>query len=280
EKALDQYPDKSVYTLGPLIHNKVALKALAEKGLKILSSDEVSELDGKNSVVIIRAHGVEPKIIRKVKDSGAILIDATCPRVLSSQKRAADFAGRSFDVIIAGDKNHGEVAGIQGFALDKTLSNKVEVVENSQQAEKLNIENRNCMVLSQTTFSAEEYKKITDVLIKKNPSITILNTICSATAERQNALHDLCRQCQSVFVLGGKNSANTRRLYELAREHCLSDEYAVENVFHFEDIEEMKEHIKEVSRLLRPDSIVGITAGASTPESCINDLEKLLKSIF
>ena len=115
EQALDTYSNRQVYSLGPLIHNSVAMKSLEEKGLKVLPSENPETLDsfdGKDSVVIIRAHGVSPIVKEKLNKSGAIVIDATCPKVLFNQKKAADFAGKGFDIIIAGDKKHGEVAGI------------------------------------------------------------------------------------------------------------------------------------------------------------------------
>ena len=117
EKAIKDFPHKNIYTLGPLIHNQNALDILEQKGVRVLKlqNDKFSFDIDENSVVIVRAHGVAPQIIKLLEKTGCTIINATCPRVLSNQKRAADFAKRQFAVIIAGDKNHGEVTGLEGF---------------------------------------------------------------------------------------------------------------------------------------------------------------------
>ena len=285
EQALDTYSNRQVYSLGPLIHNSVAMKSLEEKGLKVLPSENPETLDsfdGKNSVVIIRAHGVSPIVKEKLNKSGAIVIDATCPKVLFNQKKAADFAGKGFDIIIAGDKKHGEVAGIQGVAESEKDSRLVEIVENPLQAESLCLENENCVILSQTTFSPLEYEKIVETVREKKPGVLVLNTICSATEERQNALHELCKKCDVVLVIGGKNSANTKRLYHLANSHCFQDGFRVKKVFHFEGELKDKDEFCEVKQAIAEigvDCVVGITAGASTPQSSISFFDEILNEL-
>ena len=292
ENSLHDYPEKYVYTLGPLIHNKTVLESLEKKGLKILSADDIDKIDGKNSVVIIRAHGIPPKTMKKLEKTGCIIVNATCPRVLSSQKRTEKFASDGYDVVIAGDKNHGEVLSIQGYANENAKTGvKSFVVENEEQAKNLVLENPKCVVLSQTTFSPAEYTKIVEAVLEKNPNATVLNTICSATEERQNALHELCKKCDLVFVIGGKESANTRRLYELAKSHCAESncddsEYKVKKAFHFEDVEEFKNSqivYNALSVVLNAEDCnqdsklsVGVTAGASTPESSVNEFVNFL----
>ena len=308
----DGRAQKKIYTLGPLIHNEIALKKLQENGVSILESSDINSaidsIDKENSVIVIRAHGVPPNVMKKLELSGVEVIDATCKKVVSSQKKAADFASRGFDVVIAGDKNHGEVVGIQGYAQQNANGGKVVVVENALQAEKLVLENSKCVVLSQTTFSSSEYEKIVEVMKKKfrgdgevcdgaqevcdvevcgtkscagadgsaGGDFVVLNTICSATEERQCALHKLCLECDIVLVVGGKKSANTCRLKNLATEHCSEPAYKVKKVFHFEDLAEMKNDWPKIKSDFTDDSVVGITAGASTPEICIFQIEDFL----
>ena len=277
EKAIKDFPHKNIYTLGPLIHNQNALDNLEQKGVRVLKlqNDKFSFDIDENSVVIVRAHGVAPQIIKLLEKTGCTIINATCPRVLSNQKRAADFAKRQFAVIIAGDKNHGEVTGLEGFV--KEFCSECYVIENTKDAEILSnqicqnssINEDNIVLLSQTTISATEYESIGKVLKEKFPSIQILNTICPATTERQEALKKLCAQVDGVVVIGGKSSANTCRLFSMAQDFSENPEYRCKFACHIENPCELP---KEFFSL----EVVGLTAGASTPDEVILSVEKSL----
>ena len=277
EKAIKDFPHKNIYTLGPLIHNQNALDNLEQKGVRVLKlqNDKFSFDIDENSVVIVRAHGVAPQIIKLLEKTGCTIINATCPRVLSNQKRAADFAKRQFAVIIAGDKNHGEVTGLEGFV--KEFCSECYVIENTKDAEILSnqicqnssINKENIVLLSQTTISATEYESIGKVLKEKFPSIQILNTICPATTERQEALKKLCAQVDGVVVIGGKSSANTCRLFSMAQDFSENPEYRCKFACHIENPCELP---KEFFSL----EVVGLTAGASTPDEVILSVEKSL----
>ena len=277
EKAIKDFPHKNIYTLGPLIHNQNALDNLEQKGVRVLKlqNDKFSFDIDENSVVIVRAHGVAPQIIKLLEKTGCTIINATCPRVLSNQKRAADFAKRQFAVIIAGDKNHGEVTGLEGFV--KEFCSECYVIENTKDAEILSnqicqnssMNKDNIVLLSQTTISATEYESIGKVLKEKFPSIQILNTICPATTERQEALKKLCAQVDGVVVIGGKSSANTCRLFSMAQDFSENPEYRCKFACHIENPCELP---KEFFSL----EVVGLTAGASTPDEVILSVEKSL----
>ena len=277
EKAIKDFPHKNIYTLGPLIHNQNALDNLEQKGVRVLKlqNDKFSFDIDENSVVIVRAHGVAPQIIKLLEKTGCTIINATCPRVLSNQKRAADFAKRQFAVIIAGDKNHGEVTGLEGFV--KEFCSECYVIENTKDAEILSnqicqnssINKDNIVLLSQTTISATEYESIGKVLKEKFPLIQILNTICPATTERQEALKKLCAQVDGVVVIGGKSSANTCRLFSMAQDFSENPEYRCKFACHIENPCELP---KEFFSL----EVVGLTAGASTPDEVILSVEKSL----
>lgn len=261
EKSLQENESlhKQIFTLGPLIHNPTVLKNLENRGLRVLSTETVSSA-GNSSVVIIRAHGTTPSVMRQLEQASVQIVDATCPRVHLSQKRAAEWSEKGYAVIIAGDRNHGEVTSIIGFAEEHFV--QTFVVQDVDEACKLSVPEKSILI-AQTTFSPEEFKKITAVLQSKNDKIVVFNSICSATLERQNALKDLAGQVDGILVIGGRNSANTRRLYETAASIChaalIENETQIPPEFY--DME-----------------AVGITAGASTPDEVIDKTERSLNS--
>lgn len=261
ELACRENPDKKIFTLGPLIHNNSALEVLAEKGVNVLKED-ASDLaaDAENSVVIVRAHGVPPLVMQNLKSRGVTVIDATCPRVLSSQKRAADYAMRGYTVFLAGDKNHGEVVGISGYA--RASGADCIVIEHKEDAAAVKHVPEKAVLLSQTTISRSEYDAIAAVLKAKNDALVVLNTICPATDERQNALIELCKNIDGILVIGGKHSANTKRLLRTAQDLCA----------HAALIETAEEIPQEFFALER----IGLTAGASTPDFVIDSVETAL----
>lgn len=256
--ALEMYKNKKVYSLGPLIHNKTALDSLAEKGLLILEENDISKVDNE-SVVIIRAHGVSPIIMQELSVKKCIIINATCPRVVASQKMSKKYADENYTVILAGDKNHGEVTGIAGYAGKSFV-----LVQDNNEALTYIKENscKNAILLSQTTFSPVEFEKISNTLSRKIDNLKIMNTICPATRERQEALLKLCPKVEGILVVGGKNSANTKRLLQTASENC-------ENAILIESAD-------EIPNIFFQMKVVGITAGASTPDNVIQSVEEKL----
>lgn len=264
EVALKEFKDKKVYSLGPLIHNQVALEELEAKGLNILTEDKIDSI-AKNSVVVVRAHGISPAIKNKLLEKEIVLLDSTCPRVTVSQNRVAEFSKNGYVIILAGDKGHAEVEGIRGFS-----KNDFYCIQNLEEAEKLvqsevfkNSIQQKHLLLSQTTFSQVEFSKISDFLTSRLSCLEIINTICPATRKRQDALEKLCKQVDGVIVVGGKKSANTIRLYQKAKEY-------VKNAAHIERAEEIPASFRALEN-------VGITAGASTPDNVIEDVVKDLK---
>lgn len=265
--------EKKIFSLGPLIHNETVLKDLEARGLIILDETHIDSLD-ENCVVLLRAHGVAPDILKKIKATGAEVVDSTCPRVATSLRRAEEFSKKNFRVILAGDAGHGEVRAIQGSA--EHCGGKFTLVQNALDAENFadsfgnacgeNSDAR-CVLLSQTTFSPDEFKKIADTLREKIPSLHVLDTICPATQSRQKALFDLAKNIDAIIVVGGKKSANSRRLFEIARSLC-------EKSFFVEDAREAKRLLQE--GVFCGAATVGITAGASTPDFLIEEVEEML----
>ncbi|MBR5964752.1 MAG: 4-hydroxy-3-methylbut-2-enyl diphosphate reductase [Treponema sp.] len=273
---------KKIYSLGPLIHNQIALDQLAQKGLKILSENQIDQLD-QDSLVIVRAHGVSPLVLDKIKAKGAQIVDATCPRVALSQRRAAEFSAKGMFVILTGDKGHAEVKAVEGSATatdgkpktagaenagkPKTAGRFV-LVQNVEEARALAVlpqmEN-NAVLLSQTTFSPKEYKEISEILCAKIKGLQVFDTICPATGHRQKALVDLAKKVDALVVVGGKKSANSERLYELAKSLCAAS-YFVESA-------------DDLPKDFGGAKVIGLTAGASSPDFVIDAVEARIQSI-
>ena len=259
EKALAENPGKKVYSLGPLIHNENALRALEEKGLHILEETDIAGLK-EGSVVIIRAHGVAPSVTDALEKAGCQIIDATCPRVKASQKMVERYSSENDYVVLTGDRNHGEVIGIAGYAGENFSQ-----IQDFEEAEKFDIprsEEKNIILLSQTTYSPKEFEKIENLFRTKFRNLAVMNTICPATNERQQALLELCSKVEGVLVVGGKNSANTKRLYQTAAANC-------KQAAHIQSAEDIPAEFFDLEK-------VGITAGASTPDEIIEVVEKEL----
>ena len=255
-----------VFSLGPLIHNPTVLSDFEARGLTILSPDGSGFPDVRGASVIIRAHGTTPRVMEELEQAGAKVIDATCPKVHLSQKRVREWSGRGYDIVIAGDRNHGEVTSIASFAVAEPQSGgRVFVVQDAAEAARLaaggGLSDR-CVLIAQTTFSPAEFERIRCVLEERAGGIRVFNSICSATMERQEALRALAAQVEGIVVVGGKSSANTRRLYERAK-----------------SLVPLADLIEDVS-MLRPEFFrlerVGITAGASTPEAVVKAVEERL----
>ena len=255
EQALAESNGK-VYSLGPLIHNEAALADLQSRGLCTVEEEDLQTIpDG--ATVIIRAHGVAPKVTAALEEKGCRIIDATCPRVKASQKMVERYTCQNDYVIISGDKNHGEMIGIAGFAGKNFVQ-----IQNADEAEKLELpeaDKINVILMSQTTYSPTEFTKIENILRTKFKNLAVMNTICPATNERQQALLELCQQVEGVLVIGGKTSANTKRLYQTAAENC-------KHAAHIQSAADIPEEFYNLKT-------IGITAGASTPDSIILAVE-------
>ncbi len=257
--SLSKGTSEKVYSLGPLIHNEAALADLQSRGLCTVEESQINTIpDG--STVIIRAHGVAPHVTNTLELKGCHIIDATCPRVKASQKMVERYTSGNDYVIITGDTNHGEMIGIAGFAGSNFIQ-----IQNEAEARELNIPDSDkihVILMSQTTYSIKEFQKIQEILNAKFKNITVMNTICPATSERQTALQELCGQVEGVLVIGGKTSANTRRLYQIAAENC-------KHAAHIQTASDIPQEFFNLQS-------VGITAGASTPDNIIDEVEKAL----
>lgn len=264
--AVKEYPSSKIYTFGQLIHNPATLKMLENLNIQAIGE---KDLDNgkvkKGDVVIIRAHGVCPKIISILEEKKINIINSTCPRVIRNRKLAERYAENSL-VILAGDKNHPELIGIEGYVLNQKNA-KCVIVQNAEEASKLeNLEsNQPIALIPQTTIKEEEFILISNILKKKIKNLLIFNTICPATTERQEALKNLFTNVEAILIVGGKNSANTKRLFNTATTSGLPS-FLLENE-------------KDIPEEIRFFNKIGIASGASTPDEVIEEIEKALKKI-
>ena len=268
ERAVNQVYDQikhgsgPIYTLGPIIHNEEVVRDLEEKGVKVLNSEnEILTLT--EGTVIIRSHGVGKHIYDMLKAQGVRIVDATCPFVKKIHRIVQEQNLQGRRVIIIGDETHPEVEGIKGWGDARTM-----VVKNEEQMEKLpSFTGEKLCIVSQTTFNYNKFKDLVEKFEKKGYDILVLNTICNATQERQVEAERIASQVDAMIVIGGKNSSNTRKLYEICQKEC-KDTYYIQTL---DD--------------LNPESVnsvrsVGITAGASTPKKIIEEVHTNVRIKF
>lgn len=242
-----------ICTYGPLIHNPQVLNMLEEKGIPAIS--KIPETG--RGTVLIRAHGVPPTIKTQLKAAGFEIIDATCPRVIKVQTIIRKHTRQGYTAIIIGDRNHPEVIGLNGYA-----DNNGHVVNTLEDLEALPVFDQ-AIIVAQTTQNSLFFRKVAQWAREKHPNYKIFNTICDSTEKRQNEIHALSQSADAVIVVGGRNSGNTKRLAEIAKQ-------CGKPAFHIE-----KESELDLEALASAKTIA-ITAGASTPNWVIKKIYRIL----
>lgn len=251
EKSLND--KKDVYSLGPLIHNDQVVEYLNKKGLSVVEGPE--DICEKN--LIIRSHGVPISVYKQAEKNNNKVIDCTCPFVRNLQKKVKDCYKNGANIIIVGDRNHPEIIGINGWC-----ENEANIVNSIEDVKRLKPMDSACVVV-QTTMIEEKFERIVIELKKYIKDLTVYNTICSATRERQESAKKVSQSVEAMIVIGGKKSSNTKKLVEISKENCKS-------VYHIEEAKEI-----DLDSFKNYKS-VGITAGASTPDWIIREtIEKL-----
>lgn len=251
-----------IYTYGPIVHNEIVVQELEEKGVKVLNSEE--ELKRlTSSTVIIRAHGVGEKVYELLKQQGVNLVDATCPFVKKIHRIARKEEANGRHILIIGNAKHPEVEGIRGWCEKPAY-----VVESLEEAENfaLPMGEKLCIV-SQTTFNYNKFEDIVEIISKKGYDIIVLNTICSATEERQTEAREIASDVDAMIVIGGSHSSNTQKLFEICKKEC-------ENTYYIQSLDDLD---LKTSQSIR---CVGITAGASTPNKIIEEVQKHVRIKF
>lgn len=247
EKANSQDGER-IFTYGPIIHNKQVVEDLKTRGIDVIENlDEISEKDR----IIVRSHGISKSEYELIEKKGATIIDATCPYVKHIHKIVEQKYSEGYKIVIIGDENHPEVKGINGWC-----NNTAIIINTEDQLNNITTNLGKICVVAQTTYNQKKWFIIVGELIKKAKEILIFNTICSATDERQSEAITLSKQVDLMIVIGGKNSSNSRKLFEICQENC-------KKALFIEDEKELNlEDMNDISK-------IGITAGASTPDYTI-----------
>ncbi|MBR2176484.1 MAG: bifunctional 4-hydroxy-3-methylbut-2-enyl diphosphate reductase/30S ribosomal protein S1 [Clostridia bacterium] len=254
EKLLDE--GRSVYTLGPIIHNPQMVESLAKRGVRIAEKPEDAE---KGSTLVIRSHGVSKDVMDRIRELEADYKDATCPFVLKIHKIVAEHSAAGEIILIAGDENHPEVQGIIGYCTGEyhTFLNSGELEKMSDKI--LSWNNKTVCVVAQTTFDIKEWKISLKYLKNLYKNVKIFDTICSATSDRQSEAEKLASESDMMIVIGGRHSSNTNKLYHICKNGC-------RNTYLIESADELPDFaVRQAER-------IGITAGASTPASIIKEV--------
>lgn len=259
EMVYGQLSGGRVYTYGPVIHNEEVVKDLEARGVIVLDNpDEIKSAEP--GTVVVRAHGVPEEIYRIIEEAGHRLVDATCPFVLKIHRIVREAANKGEYVIIVGDGEHPEIQGIKSCVPDEST-----VISDEKQAEFFvkNDKNRarKLCIVAQTTYNLNKFKDIVEIFRKNSYYVNVLNTICNATEERQSEAADIAARVDAMIVIGGKNSSNTQKLYEICKSRCA-------DTFYIQTLADMDlDRLKGCAR-------IGITAGASTPNNIIEEVQK------
>ena len=251
---------KNVYTYGPIIHNSEVVNDLKKKGVEVINSRE--ELEAlEEGTVIIRSHGVAREIYDLIHEKGLELVDATCPFVRKIHKIVEKAGNDGDQVIIVGSEHHPEVQGIKGWC-----TGEVHIISDAEQFEGIDL-NKPTTLVSQTTFNYNKFKDLVEIISKKRYDISVLNTICNATKERQEEAYDIAKRVDAMIVIGDKRSSNTQKLFEICSNAC-ADTYYIQTLGDLN------------MNQLRSVETVGITAGASTPNNIIEEVQNNVRINF
>ena len=260
--------DRTVYTDGPLIHNRQMMERMEAEGVREVGdyqSQAAIDVDAEqeeDSVLVVRAHGISPERRQYLKNLGLPFHDATCPDVGIIAGKIKNHARQGYDIVIFGDPKHPEVIGLLGYS-----DGKGHVVRTMEDVEGLPKFNNGVCMVSQSTMFSHEYKALHDRMFEKYPDAQIFDTICGATKERQSGVENLVNEgAEAIVVIGGRHSANTCKLVKLAESHG-------KPTFHIETAEELEPSI------FRQFGSVGVTAGASTPEFIIEGVCNALEAV-
>ena len=259
---LEKNRDKNIYTYGPIIHNDEVIKDVVSRGGKVIYSEE--ELDEiEDGIVIIRSHGVPKRIYDKIKDRGLEVVDATCPFVKKIHNIVSKESKAGKQIVIIGNDKHPEVIGIKGWSETPVI-----VIETVEDIERymVDIDKRVCIV-SQTTFNYKKFEELVEIISKRGYDISVLNTICNATTERQTEAKSIAEGVDAMIVIGDKKSSNTQKLFEICNKAC-------NNTYYIQTLDDL-----ELNQLGFVNT-VGITAGASTPNNIIEEVQNNVRINF
>ena len=251
----------AIYTFGPIIHNEEVVSDLEEKGVVVVN--EIEELRSlPKGTVVIRAHGVEKGVCEQIEQMGFSIVDATCPFVLKIHRLVERYSSEGCQIVIVGNEAHPEVKGIKSWS----SAEHTVVIGNQEDAKKFVADSgKKVCIVSQTTFNYNKFQELVEIINEKGYDIIVLNTICNATEERQTEAKAIASQVDAMIVIGGKNSSNTQKLFEICKNEC-------KNTYYIQTVKDL-----EPAGFQSVDN-VGITAGASTPNNIIEEVQKNVRN--
>ena len=244
-----------VFTFGPIVHNETVIQEFAEK--RVTVTEDLDFLREKTGTLVIRAHGIRRDQEEALRDSGLTLVDATCPFVKRIHRIAEEESGKGRLLVILGDPDHPEVKGILGWCRGPA----VVIRDEEDPILKELPENQPISVVSQTTFDYEKFKKIVAIIKLLSYDVNVATTVCSATKERQEEARDIASAVDVMLVIGSPSSSNSQKLYSICKARC-SHTYFIQSGSDLKD------------SWFQSVKCVGITAGASTPNNIIEEVQK------
>lgn len=267
KRAVDQVYElietgKTIYAYGPIVHNEEVVKELEKKGVRVIyGKEELRMLE--SGTVVIRAHGVAREIYEILESRGLECVDATCPFVKRIHRTVEKASAEGKHIVVVGDPSHPEVEGIVGWC-----SGPVSVLETPEEALAYTPEKDIPLcIVAQTTFNYKKFQYIVEIFRKKGYNDSVVDTICNATEERQTQARAIAKEADVMIVIGGKHSSNTRKLYEICSRECA-------NTYFIQTLDDLHLELPKAVRL------VGITAGASTPNKLIEEVQNYVRINF
>ena len=261
-KQIEENSAEKIYTYGPIIHNEEVIKDMEKKGVEvILSEEELKQI--KSGIVIIRSHGVPKRICDLLDENGVRYVDATCPFVKKIHRIVEEKSRDGYHIVIIGNREHPEVMGIEGWAQGPAT-----IIQTEEEARAFELvpESEKVCVVAQTTFNYNKFKDLVEIISEKRYDIIVLNTICNATKERQEEAYDIAKRVDAMIVIGDKRSSNTQKLFEICSNAC-ADTYYIQTLGDLN------------MNQLRSVETVGITAGASTPNKIIEEVQSYMSEL-
>lgn len=246
-----------IYTYGPIIHNEVVVKDFESKGVRII--EEGTNFEGlEKGIVIIRSHGVTRDVQCRLENAGFTIVDATCPFVKKIHRTVEEKSNEKYHIVVIGNPTHPEVEGIVGW----TENEEVDVISTIEEARSFSYDGgKKICIVSQTTFNYNKFQEFVEIIEQKGYDIIAVNTICNATFERQKEAKELSALVDLMLVIGGKTSSNTQKLYEICSKEC-------DKTYYIQTKDDLDLSV------IQSIDYVGITAGASTPNNIIEEVQK------
>ena len=252
-----------IYTFGPIIHNEQVVSDLEKNGVFVVNSTEELKTLKPGTTVIVRSHGVGKSVYDLMEQCELHVVDATCPFVKKIHRIVERESAAGKHIIIIGNDKHPEVEGIKGW-----VRGMATVIETAKEAEDFTaMKGEQLCIVSQTTFNYNKFQDLVEIISKKGYDVESINTICNATEERQTEAKIIAGSVDSMIVIGGSHSSNTQKLFEICKKEC-------ENTYYIQTLEDLNMDD------LKNSNCVGITAGASTPNNIIEEVQKHVRIKF